>query len=238
MNRLKTIGLFAGIFAITMGAISLSDTSESFFMVSTIPQSQENVGMLGHVEYTVRDASDNIKSYMQTDNIVTEEGKDCVAQTMFDTAEGVGTCGATTEFNYIAIGNFSAAGVPVVTAFALEEGGSATNGCASSGGTSPTPTFGGEMSRKLVDPSFDSGGTVTIVTLDTVSDAFDFDINNATVVMQSGVFNAASTQDGNGQCTNSGSADMFAIQDLSGSGVTVAAGDSLAVKWTITISGT
>ena len=236
MNRLKTIGLFAGIFAIAIGAISLSDTSESFFMVSTVPQSQESVGMLGHVEYTVRDASGNIKSYIQTDNIVTQEGKDCVAQTMFDTAETVGTCGATSEFNYIAIGNYSVAGIPVVSQFALEEGGSATNGCASSGGASPTPTNGGEMARKLINPTFDSSGDVTIVTLDTVGSAFDFGSSNATVIMQSGVFNGASTQDGIGQCTNSGTTDMFAIQDLNlDAGITVSDGDSLSVKWTITV---
>jgi len=89
MNRLQTIGLFAGIFAIAMGAISLNDTSESFFMVSATPQSQEDVGMLGHVEYTVRDASGDIISYIQTDNIVTDAGKDCVAKGMFNSTAGI-----------------------------------------------------------------------------------------------------------------------------------------------------
>ena len=97
MNRLKTIGLFAGIFAIAMGAISLSVTSESFFIAPTVPQSQVNLGMLGHVEYTLKDPSGNIKAYIQADNIVTEEGKDCVAQVMFDSAETVDDCGSTTE---------------------------------------------------------------------------------------------------------------------------------------------
>jgi len=236
MNRLKTIGLFAGIFAITMGAISLSDTSESFFMVSTIPQSQENVGMLGHVEYTVRDASDNIKSYMQTDNIVTLEGKDCVAQGMFDSGETVGDCGSGTNlFQYIAIGNFTETGVPVNTVTALDLGSVDTDadGCADTG---TAATEGGEMSRKLIDPGFDSSGTSTVVTLDTVSDPFDFGVSNATIVMQSGVFNGASTQDVNGQCTSAGTADMFAVQDLNlDAGITVSDGDSLSVKWTITV---
>ena len=236
MNRLKTIGLFAGIFAIAMGAISLSVTSESFFIAPTVPQSQVNLGMLGHVEYTLKDPSGNIKAYIQADNIVTEAGKDCVAQVMFDSAETVDACGSTTEFQYIAIGNFSAAGVPIVGASALEEGGSATNGCASSGGASPTPTNGGEMSRKLIDPTFLSTGTVTVVTLDTQSDPFDFDINNATVVMQSGIFNGASTQNVNGECTDTTTDDMFAYQDLNDdNGITVSDGDSLSVKWTITV---
>jgi hypothetical protein len=227
MNRLKTIGLFAGIFAITMGAISLSDTSESFFMVSTIPQSQENVGMLGHVEYTVRDTSDNIKSYMQTDNIVTTQGKDCVAQGMFDSGETVDQCtSGTALFNYIAIGNHTTGGVPVNTLTALEV---SDSGCADSG-------TDGEMARKLIDPTFVSTGSSTVVTLDTV-DSFDFDLSNATIVMQSGVFNADETAANVfGECTTVGTADMFAVQDLNlDAGITVSDGDSLSVKWTITV---
>jgi len=229
MNRLKTIGLFAGIFAIAIGAISLSDTSESFFMVSTVPQSQESVGMLGHVEYTVRDASDNIKSYMQTDNIVTLQGKDCVSQGMFDSGETVGDCtSGTALFNYIAIGNFSTnAATPVNTLTALEVN---TSGCADSGDD-------GEMARKLIDPTFDSAGSATIVTLDTVSAPFDFSISNATAVMQSGIFNGDETsKNANGECTDVGAADMFAVQDLNlDAGITVSDGDSLSVKWTITV---
>ncbi len=231
MNRLKTIGLFAGIFAIAMGAISLSVTSESFFIAPTVPQSQVNLGMLGHVEYTVRDLSGNIKAYMQTDNIVTLDGKDCVAKVMFDGADTVGSCAATTEFNYIAIGNFTAVGIPVNTVEQLDADSGASNGCATNAANGE-----GEMSRKLIDPTFDSSGTTTIVELDTVGNPFDFDTNNATTVMSSGIFNAASSQDGNGQCTNIGSADMFAIQDLNvDNGITVSDGDSLSVKWTITV---
>jgi len=228
MNRLKTIGLFAGIFVITMGAISLSDTSESFFMVSTIPQSQENVGMLGHVEYTVRDASDNIKSYMQTDNIVTTQGKDCVAQGMFDSGETVDQCGSGTAlFNYIAIGNYTVATPPLNTLTALEV---SDSGCADTG-------TDGEMARKLINPTFVSTGSNTVVTLDTALAPFDFGVSNATVVMQSGVFNADETaKNANGECTTVGAADMFAVQDLNlDAGITVSDGDSLSVKWTITV---
>lgn len=230
MNRFKTIGLFAGIFAIAMGAISLIDTSESFFMVSATPQSHANIGMLGHVEYTIRDSSDNIKSYMQTDNIVTLDGKDCVAKVMFDSGDTVGSCAATTEFNYIAIGNFTAGGIPVNTVEQLDANSGASNGCAVTGGTGE-----GEMSRKLIDPTFDSSGTSTVVTLNT-DVPFEFGPTNATTVMSSGIFNAASTQDALGQCTNIGTADMFAIQDLNGdTGIPVTDGDSLSIKWTITV---
>lgn len=238
MNRLQTIGLFAGIFAIAMGAISLNDTSESFFMVSATPQSQDNFGMLGHVEYTIRDASGVITSYMQTDNIVTDAGKDCVAKGMFDSADVTADdCDAqTAEFNYIAIGNYTA-GPPDGTETSLDEGGSSVNGCAAFGAASSN---GGEMWRLPIDPDFDSTAGATIITLDTVNDPFDFTASNKTIVFQSGVFNGAAAH-GSHVCSdsNKSTTDMFAIQELSGAGgITVSAGDSLSVKWTITIDTT
>ena len=231
MNRLQTIGLFAGIFAIAMGAISLNDTSESFFMVSATPQSQDSTfGMLGHVEYTVRDASGVIISYMQSDNIVTEAGKDCVALGMFDSADSLTDCDApTAEFNYIAIGNFTVAD-PDGTETQLDADTGNSNGCG-------TSTGGGEMWRLPVDPDFTSVAGSTIVTLDTVNDPFDFTGSNKTTVFQSGLFNGAATH-GPHVCTDSNpsTTDMFAIQELSGSGgIAVSPGDSLSVKWTITI---
>ena len=55
MNRLKTIVLFAGIFGIGLGTISLSGVSATSMMVSGAPQTQAGFDMLGHVEYKVLD---------------------------------------------------------------------------------------------------------------------------------------------------------------------------------------
>ena len=238
MNRLQTIGLFAGIFAIAMGVISLNDTSESFFMVSAVPQSQDNFGMLGHVEYTVRDESGVITSYMQTDNIVTDAGKDCVALGMFDSADSLSDCDApTAEFSFIAIGNHTA-GAPDGTETFLDEGSNqGATGCAVFGARA---TEGGEMWRLPVDPTFTSAAGSTIVILDTVNNPFDFTGSNKTIVFQSGVFNGAAAH-GAHACSdsNKSTTDMFAIQELATStGITVSAGDSLSVKWTITIDTT
>ncbi|WP_299292834.1 hypothetical protein [Nitrosopumilus sp.] len=242
MNRLNTIGLFAGIFAIAMGAVALNGQSATSFMVSAVPQTQEEFGMIGHVEYNVLDESGAIKQYIQGDNVVVEDGLNCAALAIFDSADSVtgGTCTVgTAEFQYISIGNFSSVGTPAESLEALEAGGSASNGCAISGGTSPNPTHGGEMSRRLVDPTFAESSGNTVVTLE-LSDPFTFDVNNATDVMQSGIFNAASTQAAKGGdqniCSNIGTADAFAIQDLNNEdGITVTNGDSLSVKWTITV---
>ena len=97
------------------------------------------------------------------------------------------------------------------------------------------------MARKQVTPTFTPAvtGTGTIVVLDTSSDPFDFSTSNATGnIMQSGIFNGpeAATDATTGECTTLGTTSMFAIQNLSTtSGISVSQGDSLSVRWTITV---
>jgi len=230
MNRLKTIVLFAGIFGIGLGAISLSSISGTSLMVSAAPQTQDSFNMLGHVEYKVIDESGAIKQYQQGDNIVVIGGKDCVARLVFENSTSAVCPEGNNEFQYIAIGNQTTAGVPVNTLAALEV---SDSGCADSGTT-------GEMARKLIIPSFTPAvtGTGTIVVLDTQSDPFDFSAGNSSAnIMQSGVFNAdEGAKNANGECTTLGTSTMFAVQDLSGdTGIAVSDGDSLSVKWTIEI---
>jgi len=230
MNRLKTIVLFAGIFGIGLGAISLSGISATSLMVSAAPQTQDSFNMLGHVEYKVIDESGAIKQYQQGDNIVVIGGKDCVARLVFENSTSAVCPEGNNEFQYIAIGNQTTGGVPANTLAALEV---SDSGCADSGTT-------GEMARKLIIPSFTPAvtGTGTIVVLDTQSDPFDFSADNSSAnIMQSGVFNAdEGGKNANGECTTLGTSSMFAVQDLSGdTGIAVSDGDSLSVKWTITI---
>ena len=232
MNRLKTIVLFAGIFGIGLGAVSLSGGSATSFMVSAVPQSQEaGFDMLGHVEYTILDDSGAVKHYLQGDNIVVESGKDCVSRLVFENSTSAVCPLGNNEFQHIAIGNHTTAGTPGDTLAALET---------TSGGACASSTVDGEMARKQVTPTFTAatGGTGTIVTLDTSSDPFDFSVDNATgAIMQSGVFNGPEgATNANGECTTLGSTSMFAVQDLnSDTGITVSTGDSLSVKWTITV---
>ena len=241
MNRTNTIGLFAGIFAIAMGAVALNSDSATSFMVSAVPQNQEEFGFIGHVEYNVLDEAGQIKAYMQSDNIVVEEGLNCAALAIFQDADSVtgGSCAdGSKDFRYIAIGNYSATGAsPLASLEALEVGASASSGCAVSGGSSPDPTHGGEMSRKFVDPTFEETGGDTVVTLE-LANPFTFDASNATSVMQSGIFNDASSQNAQGHCNDvtTNTPDAFAIQDLNtDTGIAVTDGDSLSVKWTITV---
>ncbi len=233
MNRLKTIVLFAGIFVISLGAVSLSGNSATSLMISAEPQTQTTeFDMLGHVEYKVLDQTGAVKHYQQGDNIVVIGGKDCVARLVFENST-TAVCGlGNNEFQYIAIGNYTSADPPANTLDALEST-TDDDDCA-------TTADSGEMARKQVTPSFTPAvtGTGTVVVLDTSSDPFDFGVSNATGnIMQSGVFNGPEgSVDGNGACSTLGSTSMFAVQNLSTtSGITVSDGDSLSVKWTITV---
>ena len=228
MNRTKSIAVFAAIFAVAMTTYGLSGASASPMAVASIPQTYEGMGMLGHVEYTVLDADNTVKAYLQSDNLVTRGGTDCVAEQVFTGAAGSTSCAdADATFRYIAIANGTAGADD--TDQDLEE---ATGVACGAGNT-------GEQARKLVVPTQtdDGDGLGTVVVLDVGTDTFKFDAGNATTITMSGLFNAdVGTTAADGSCSTLGTAfEMFAIQDLP-SPVTVSAGDSLAVKWTITIN--
>ncbi len=233
MKRTITIVLFASIFAIAVGTLGLSGNSATL-MVSAVPQSQEQVGMLGHVEYMVQDYSGNIVSYAQTDNVVVNTGEDCVAEDIFGV---VTTCANTGDFVHIGIGNGSSAATSPTNQTLADATVDDTGTCASSG-------VGGDMARRLVTPTLISAanaGTGAVVELDTSGSPFTFDANNATTVIDSGVFNADyTTQNDQNTCAGSNVAhtnwEMFSRQLLNGAtGITVNNGDSLSVKWTITV---
>ncbi len=242
MNRTRTIALFAGIFAIAMTTYGLSGVSASpMIMASMIPQTQE-VGILGHVEFTVFDSNDNIVSYSQSDNIVVEQGKDCAGRLLFGAGtENSSKCdsgSAGNSFTFIGIGN-GTQGEANTDAFLFGDQ------CATTGAPG---TNGGELARKEVVPITllsSSGAAGTEIELDVGTDTFKFELNNATntnTITQSALFNGETAPLAvTGEC-NSGNYDsdaweMFSIKDLSSpNGIQVNAGDSLAVKWTITLN--
>ena len=228
MKRTTTIVLFASIFAVTVGTLGLSGSSATSLMIA--PQTQQ-VGMLGHVEYMVQDASGNTVQYMQGDNVVVNDGEDCAADAIF----GSGTC-ITGDFNWIGIGNGSSSTTDPTNSTLADATDDTTATCASFG-------VGGEMARRQVTAQHTaaSGSTGAIVVLDTSSVPFTFTASNDTAVIDSGVFNGNFATPGSDHtCGTGGTAgtnwEMFSRQLLnSATGITVNAGDSLSVKWTITV---
>lgn len=238
MNRIHTIALFAGVFAVAMGTLGFtgfSSVSAMPLMTEAIPQTQDRAGILGHVTYTLYDATGNIKSYVQGDNVVVEVGRNCIASHIFNTnLDGVKCNGSTSNFDYIAIGNFTGGADANNDDIELDRTGGA--GCA-------TTAVSGEMARVQVTPTIQNASTTTgaIVVLETLGEQpFTFDNNNNTSVTQSGLFDGQETTQllPSGSCGTLGDPgtaatwNMFSIQDIS---VTTTDGDSLSIKWTITI---
>jgi len=268
MKRNTTIVLFASIFAVAVGTLGLGGNS-AFLVASAVPQAQEGVSMLGHVEYKHLDEFGNIKGYMQQDNIVVVAGKDCAAAHLFTdgTSKFVPTAGSNDcipnpgFFTYIGVGNGTLVpvaddpwiGVNNATLQNTTGGGSGTTSQCADDGANDGAAAGGEMARRNVTATFVSSGTSTVVTLDTSgagSDGpFTFVSANATDVTDSGLFNA-DYELGPGVGHTCGASfvlsgdddvagvdwNMFSRQVLNNdAGITVTDGDSLSVKWTITV---
>jgi len=236
MNRQKSIAFFAVIAAIAMTTIGLTDFSSTSLAI--LPSESEDVVMLGHVEYTVFDPSNEIKHYMQGDNAVANEGKDCVGALAFG-AQGAGNCiDTTSKFTWIAVGNGTTVGtIPATTSLVQLTNSSATDGCGYG-----AAAYAGELGR-MNDTSVvynaisnNGGPTGSKIEIETPV-AFDIVAGNATTIFQSAIYNAENTQT-TGQCTTVTKAaqNMFSIQELNPTtGIAVTEGDSLSVKWTITI---
>lgn len=237
MKRTTTIVLFASIFAVTMGTLSLSGDSNMFLMTSAVPHTQDNFGILGHVEYKVMNADGDIVKYKQGDNLVVNDGEDCAADAIFGNGVCVGTIG-TNYFDYIGIGNGTSGTVGAGNTTLADA--NDTDGI----GTCATDSVLGEMARRQVTPTHDNSTGAMVVTLDTAGIPFTFDASNATIVYDSGLFNADYTASpGDDTCGGNDEAsvdfDMFARQLLNDeNGITVNDGDSLSVKWTVTVGTT
>jgi len=246
MKQITSIVLFASIFAVAVGTLGLSGISASSLM--TAGQTPESVGMLGHVEYKVMDEFGDIKAYMQNDNVVVNAGKNCVSEYVFEPSTG-STCvfGApgTNPFQFVGIGNGSSTAIgnlnqTLADGLLNSEQNEPVANCADD-------VAAGDMARRLavvtsVDAVNSEGGTGTVVTIDTSTVPFTFDNSNDTAVIDSGVFNGdyATVQLQGHTCTVDGTAatewNMFSRQLLNGAtGITVTGGDSLSVKWTITV---
>jgi len=246
MNTQKSIAVFAAIAAIAMTTIGLTSESTTLMVA---PQESNGIDMLGHIEFTVRDSNEQIIKYVQGDNSVVDAGKDCVAEYMFG-VDDTDNCilAGTLAFNNIAIGNGTQGGVIPTRSDLLQLTNSSNVGCATAGAYGEINRFGGTSVDGVTISTTTSadnstGPFGTVVELNTGT-AFAFDSSNATVVTQSGIFSGTGYNADQCSGTDVASAtgvltgDMFAIQELNtANGITVTDGDSLSVKWTITIGG-
>ena len=201
MNRQKSIAVFAVIAAVAMTSIGLSGVSATPLMVSSVPQNQEGWGMLGHVEYTLMNDG-KIKGYYQSDNVVVDNGKNCVADLVFgatSTPTGDNCSSSPSQFTFIGIGNGTGAssGASFLDVQQLTNATEADLGCAEDGGTGT-----GELARRAatvtMNAEANAGGTTGAKVQLITAVPFDFVTANATIVHESAIFNGASLGDAAG----------------------------------------
>ena len=221
MKTTTLIAVLAAVSAVSVGAISMN-TSPSFAL-ATGAISPEAGTMMGHVEYVLYDADNNVKSYVQSDNMVVNRGDDCVLAYVFNPSDSAGTDNCATNsngFRFIGVGNATATVSATATTL-----------------TDTTQTFASTTNDGLMamreDPTivFDAssnGGTATIATASPFT--FVSGVNNTTV-LSAGLFDSICTQAA-GTCTAAYPANMFSVQSIN---VPVLGGDSLSVTWTITV---
>jgi hypothetical protein len=201
--------IFVAAIGIIIGLGSISPVAQLVVQQATT----EKTGILGHVTYIVTDSKGNTVSYLQTDNLVVNKGKNCALTLLFQSNSSNNGCtlvetltqgspSTTNGFNYISIGNGT--GTVTATSTQLPNGGTNYKNATGQGSVVITQAAGGS-------------GTAVL------QKTFSFIAANKTTITSSGLFDKSG-----GSTMN-----MFSGQDSLATAVN--AGDSLTVKWTITV---
>lgn len=214
-NNSATIALMA-IIAIGSGVAGFTFATNG----ETVTQATSFVvqpTMSGHMTIEVTDADGNLKDYIQTDNIVTQQGENCALRMLFTpgaahTAAATGQCGGALDqaFTAIAVGTGTTVEDGEQTALTTE---STTDGLGRAGATTVTWT--------------NATGTETGVSAQIVL-ANTFSVTGSHTITEAGLFNDT--------VKNDGTDAMFARKTFEG--VSVNNLDSLTVTWTINVGNT
>ena len=229
MNRNTTYALFGVTFALVasgmVGSNLLSAQPSGLVAQDTTPIANDGMKITGHVTTITTDANGHIKAYRQSDNLVVNNGKDCVTRLLFggSTVRGgsVGTAGAasncigalTTPFTTIAVGNRTAAPTIAGTDHLLSsEPNGTNNGLNRQVATTLTYTN-----------STGAGGTSSTTVIQATFGPLSGLRTAGTQVTESGLFNS----------TTIAASGMFAHQAITS--IALNNGDSLTIKWTINV---
>lgn len=209
MKKTTSVGMFAAIvFAVGMAGISFSDGSLKL-QDNTPASTMDGGSITGHIEIIHTDKDGNIRAYMQTDNAIVNDGRNCTAAVLFGYNTG---CTDTTPgpYNVIGVGN----------------------GTALSGSTSQL-LLNGEITGDGLSRVAGTLGTFTNATANSdpavqrISTVFTYSgSQGSNPINQAGLFN------GTGSPTST-----FALKNFP-STVNMNTNDQLTVNWDITIDGT
>lgn len=203
-NNMTKLALLFGIVA-TMGLGTMN---------TAVADTSERTGVaIGHIELVLAGPDGAIKQYVQTDNVITHEGLDCLVDSLFIGTAGTGTCDTNVDpFDVVAIGVGTGQGVTDLTL--------------------ATPLASGCIAG--ADPSVvaDSGTGTQRITIEVVfggATSTGADVTNAAcqaAITEAGLFNT-------GDATTTAN-NMFAVQSFSV--INIATADTLTVTWDLDFS--
>jgi hypothetical protein len=216
MKRITTYALFGAIFAITVGTLGASHISATTFgLAGSVPTTNEDgLKLTGHITLVATDSNGNIKAYRQTDNLVVNNGADCVVKLLFGggstrgIASGTGTTckgDLTTPFNVIAIGTSGTAEAATDRHLGAEILAATDAGLARTAGA-------------ITYTSNATSGTAAT----TISNQFTASTSQG--IQESGLFNSTTVSTGG----------LFAHKTFSQ--INLVSGDKLTVTWTVNTS--
>ncbi len=206
MQRYTTIALFSAI-ALSVGILGVYGltSTPSTLKVQSDTQTIGAVPMLGHVTMTVTDPHGNILAYHQGDNIVVNQGEDCLSKKVFGIASDL--CpGGGAVYNVIVLGNYTNAQV------------AKTNSTMDAEVTSQAG-----LTRQSATTLTETDATSSLPVSDVLQAQFTDNSPHAATITEAGLFNS----------TTISAVGMFAHQSFTG--ISLNSGDSLTVKWTVTM---
>src|SRR6185437_11944280 len=111
MQLRKSIGLYSAIIALSIGVLGVYGF-QSFNLgeSQTSSTNLEGSHVAGHVTMFATAADGRITAYRQSDNLITDQGADCVNKSIFAPSSGITTtcAGSPGTFNVIALGTGTA----------------------------------------------------------------------------------------------------------------------------------
>ena len=221
MNRNTTYAMFGVTFALVAGLLGTNLLNvQPSGLVAEDSKSSDGFVLMGHVTTIVKDQNGNIKAYRQGDNAVSATGKNCVTKYLFAAGSTRGNTGSsgtclgalTAPFTAIAVGNGSSVPTIATADYRLgkEMGG---NGFDRQLGTFNTWTNS-------------TTGSATVIIQGTFGPWANVAAASTTVIQEAGLFNSTTN--------NATTGGMFA-HSLVTSPPTLNSGDSVTIKYTVTI---
>lgn len=212
--RTITIVLPIVVFAFAMGYVFSSEGSVHTLLAAPIAQEDNRVGFFGHVELVLKNAAGDIIGYYQADNLVMDDGNDCLAVRGFDTGNSLAAanCPSFGEFQFIGLGDAQCSSCEDVTRITLQN----------------EITSGVRRADTSIAAFSESAGAGTIVVINTETPfTFEGGTNVTNNIFEVGLFDAST------------GGNVFAIKNSTSAnpnlGIDVNDGDTLDVTWTITV---